>query len=144
MNKLFLINSKPEFSFTLIEIIVVVTIISLLLTGSSISYKTILNSSFDTKRKTDIEEIRVALEIYRNNNSTYPTSLEKLTYDSAGRVYLKKIPKDPKTEQNYSYLVQPTGCNENTIVCTTYKLTATLENGKIYSTDPYGTEIISP
>lgn len=133
-----------KFSFTLIEIIVVITIISLLLSGSLVSYRTILTSSLDTRRKTDIETIRSALELYRNNNSSYPSSLEKLISDDAGRVYLKTLPKDPKTEQDYMYSAKPTNCNENTSICTSYTLSATLESGKIYLTDPYGTEIISP
>lgn len=144
MKNLFFKKERFKFSFTLIEIIVVVTIISLLLSGSFIGYKTLIGSSVDTRRKTDIETIKTALELYRNNNSSYPITLEKLKMDNAGRVYLKSIPVDPKTETNYFYNVSPAGCDEVNNPCSSFTLSAVLENGKIYQADQYGTEVISP
>ncbi|MBI4004548.1 prepilin-type N-terminal cleavage/methylation domain-containing protein, partial [Candidatus Roizmanbacteria bacterium] len=55
-------------AFTLIEILVVATIIGLLLAGAVASYTTLNRSSRDARRKADAEQIRSALEMYRSNN----------------------------------------------------------------------------
>lgn len=129
-------------SFTLVEIIVVITVISILATTSIFSYRTILNASLDSKRKSDIELIRTALETYRSYNSTYPHNLNKLLSDSSGRIYLKTIPLDPKTQNNYDYNPSPNDCNEDVIPCIGYSLSANLSNNKVYLSDPFGSQEI--
>lgn len=90
---------KKKLSFTIIEILVVATIIGLLATTAVISFGTLSRQSRDSRRKTDLEQIRSALEMYRSNNDNYPTNLNSLT---SPVVYLQKIPQDPKSPQ-YSY-----------------------------------------
>jgi len=58
--------------FTLIEILVVATIIGLLASGAIVSYQQLSKQSRDAKRKTDLEQVRAALEMYRSNEDTYP------------------------------------------------------------------------
>jgi len=66
-------------SFTLIEILVVATIIALLATAATITYAQLTKQSRDARRKTDLEQIRAALEMYRsNNNQYYPYNNAKL------------------------------------------------------------------
>lgn len=86
-------------SFTLIEILVVATIISLLASVTTISYSQITKQSRDGRRKTDLEQIRAALEMYRSNEDNYPVNLNSLTTPT---VYIQKIPTDPKPAL-YSY-----------------------------------------
>ena len=92
-------------SFTLIEILVVVTIIMLLTTTATVTYTAFLKQSRDAKRKTDLEQIRAALEMYRSNNDTYPvgsvyaTTLSILT---APVTYIQSLPTDPK-DPTYIY-----------------------------------------
>lgn len=133
-------------AFTLIEILVVVTIISLLAAGAYVNYSSINNKSFDEKRKADIEQIRMALEMYYNNNSTYPPTLPSNSLiDGAGRVYLNKIPKDPKYNNFYSYTTQPTGCDgSSSNPCVEYTLTAVLSNNNLYIADNYGSQEVTP
>ena len=63
-------------AFTLIEILVVVTIIGILLSTAIISYGSLSKSSRDARRKTDLEQIRAALEMWRSSeplaNGQYP------------------------------------------------------------------------
>jgi len=144
-----------NYSFTLIEILVVATIISLLAAGGLASYSTITKNSLDTRRKADIEQIRAALEMYRSNVGSYPNSspLSSPLQDEDNNIYLLNVPKDPKTKS--SYLYNPSGiCDSGEIdpccdgtagnSCTTYTLSATLENGNSYVATPYGTEITTP
>jgi prepilin-type N-terminal cleavage/methylation domain-containing protein len=102
-------NSKK--GFTLIEILVVATIISMLAAGGFVSYSTFTKQSRDARRKADLEQIRAALEQYRSSVSTYPdttyTSGQSIT-DPSGNIYMSKIPSDPTTKYQYSIASSPT------------------------------------
>lgn len=61
-------------SFTLIEILVVATIIALLASGGAVVYTQLNRASRDAKRKADLEQIRLALELFRDEMGRYPVS----------------------------------------------------------------------
>ncbi|MBI5123744.1 type II secretion system protein GspG [Candidatus Roizmanbacteria bacterium] len=92
-------------SFTLIEILVVATIIVLLTGTAAVTYTAFLKQSRDAKRKADLEQIRASLEMYRSNNNTYPvgsvysTTLSVLTTPV---IYIQSLPADPKNP-TYTY-----------------------------------------
>lgn len=91
--------------FTLIEILVVVTIMVLLTAAAVVSYSVFLKQARDTKRKTDLEQVRGALEIYRSNVGGYPTGSDWTTTLNVLKtpiIYMQSLPKDPK-DQTYSY-----------------------------------------
>lgn len=138
-----MINKTIKNAFTFIEILVVVTIIGLLAAGAAVSYSRFSKQSRDAKRKTDLEQIRAALEMYKSNNNAYPatltltiscTSPAGLQDPSPGtNVYLNQIPSDPKCSTatntpNYTY-------SSNT---TSYTISAALEDGTTYTLNPYG------
>lgn len=111
MNKIF------KKGFTLIELLVVIAIIAILISVGAVSYTRSLKLSRDAKRKTDLEQIRQALETYRAENGTYPTTAGY----SADLVtnYINSLPVDPKQDgvtYTYSY---------NRTSTTTYALCAT-------------------
>ncbi len=97
-------------AFTLIEILVVATIISLLASIAIVSYSQFVKQSRDAKRKADLEQIRAAVEQWRSNNGTYPTGVNAIEFntgsctanpsgglvDSSSITYLSKIPNDPQ------------------------------------------------
>jgi general secretion pathway protein G len=112
-------------SFTLIEILVVATIIGLLAAGAAVSYSQFSKQSRDAKRKADLEQIRAALEMYRSNNNSYPTTITISCSSSGGitdasNTYLSQIPKDPKCS-TYTYY--------GSISTNDYTLAAYLEAG---------------
>lgn len=122
--------------FTLIEILVVATIIGLLAAAGAVSYSQFVKQSRDAKRKADIEQIRAAVEMYRSNNGSYPLngsgvgkvdvtacSTSGLT-DSAGNTYLSKTPNDPKCS-TIKYYYSSDG--------TTYSIAARLEGSSVGS-----------
>lgn len=131
-------------SFTLIEVLVVATIIALLSVGGIVSYTQFTKSARDARRKSDVENIRAALESYKSNTDYYPK-------EDTGNVppnilvtgsYIKVIPKDPKTNANYTYTAS--GCTGSN--CTGYTLVANLEfqTGATYDTSPLGSSVITP
>jgi prepilin-type N-terminal cleavage/methylation domain-containing protein len=99
---------KKNNAFTLIEILVVATIIALLAGAGVVSYSQFLRQSRDAKRKADLEQIRVALEMYRSNNNAYITNTSQndncanvLNYLILPTKYIEKIPIDPRTGYYY-------------------------------------------
>ena len=105
--------------FTLIELIVTVTIIAVLTVVGVVSYSGTSKKARDNRRMADLEKIRVALELYRQNVGTsYPAGLSSLVSG-----YIQVLPTDPKTKANYSY----------THSGYTYTITATLEETGDYT-----------
>lgn len=100
-------NTKK--GFTLIEILVVIAILGLLITVGVTSYTNTLRQSRDAKRKTDLEQIRLALELYKSDNGSYPVGtlnqdqslISRLTSPVA---YLNanSYPKDPQSSASNS------------------------------------------
>ena len=117
-------NLRERRGFTLIELLVVIAIIGILIAVGSISYTRAVQLSRDSRRKTDLEQLRQALETYRSENASYPATgaLNSLAPD-----FITTIPTDPKTgTAGYVYTY-------TRITATTYSLCAELEN---YTTDP--------
>ena len=97
--------------FTLIEILVAATIIAVLSVVGVASYTRINMRSRDAKRKSDLEQVRSALEMYRVDNTFYPgssTGFNPLSTDlevlvSADPPYMPSMPTDPKPQSNDYY-----------------------------------------
>ncbi len=104
--------------FTLIELLIVIAIIAILLAVGTTSYLTASKQSRDSRRKTDLEQIRQALEMYRSENGTYPAQGAGNTPSGLTPTYITTLPADPK-EGTYYYAVGSPA--------TTYSLCATLE-----------------
>jgi len=105
--------------FSLVELLVVSTIIALLATVGLVSYGTLSKQSRDSRRKADLQNIRSALEFYRADNDYYPNALTSLVPSQ----YIKSVPDDPQSGRNYKYC--PTGVPS----ATDYALCASLEQG---------------
>ncbi len=90
--------------FTLIEILVVATIIALLAGGAAVTYSQFSRQSRDAKRKADLEEVRAALEMYRSTNNTYPNgNWSNLSILTGTTKYIQSLPTDPKSGYTYAY-----------------------------------------
>lgn len=116
-------------AFTLIELLVVVSILGILLGLSVYGMQDARRASRDGKRKTDLEQIRSSLEMYKADCGVYPVSSlpagSSLVGDGesdsclSSNVYLSKVPSDPQeTTRSYAY---------NSLDGVTYTLCASLE-----------------
>ena len=64
---------KRKYSFTLIEMLIVIVIIGILAAALVPRLQSVQSRARDTKRKTDLSQIVTAMEIYRVDNGKYPS-----------------------------------------------------------------------
>jgi len=113
--------------FSLIELLVVISIIGVLLALSFSAFSNTKKSARDGKRKADLEQIRSALEIYRTDCKTYPAAvsfgnpLTGAETPCSTNVYMAEVPVDPLAgTYDYRY---------NRVSQNSYVLCAYLETG---------------
>ncbi len=94
-------------AFTLIELMVVISVIAILSTIALFGLRAAQDSANDTKRIAVIQGLRTALERYYADNSEYPTAYANLT-----------------TGTFTNYLTFPHGTENNAIVLCTVTVTA--------------------
>jgi len=114
--------------FTLIELLVVIAMIAILTGVVIASLGSSRAKARDGKRVSDIGQIQLALELYYEQNRSYPTSIYGGATPEFQGVYNAITPKDP-LGTNYPYAISPSRIN--------YHLGTTLEqvNPDGYNTD---------
>ena len=106
--------------FTLIELLIVIAIIGVLATLLMVNFVGVRQRARDAQRKSDLRQIQSAMELYRSDQGSYPTSLPACNTTSLalnGTTYMQTIPCDPL---GGSYTFSSDG--------TTYSIIACLEN----------------
>jgi len=88
--------------------ILVVAILGIMSTIGLTSYHASLIKSRDIRRKADLDQIKKALRMYYNDHNRYPTPGDLPwggEFSEGTMVYMKEVPKDPKSKQAYNYSV---------------------------------------
>lgn len=116
-------NDNFRKGFTLVEVLVAATIIGLLSTIGISGFQAITRSGRDVLRKSDLEQIRSALEIYKSENQKYPQPIEKGCDADLTSAYINPYPSDP-SKTTYAYCYVPAADP-----ALTYDICAHLENG---------------
>lgn len=83
--------------FTLIELMIVITIIFILLGMAAARYDRSVHHAREAALKTDLQVMRQAIDNYTLDKEAAPQSLEDLT--NAQTPYLREVPVDPMTQQ---------------------------------------------
>jgi general secretion pathway protein G len=94
---------RLEPGFTMIEIIIVVAIIGILTTMGMTQYRQSVIYSRESVLKTDLFQLRDAIDQYYADKGTYPSSLDALVSDG----YVRKLPEDPFTKSSSSWQTVP-------------------------------------
>jgi len=84
---------KKDAGFTLVELMIVMAIIGVLLTGAIPSFVGAVRQAREAVLKEDLHVMRSAIDSYTADKQTAPQSLEDLVTEG----YLKSIPVDPMT-----------------------------------------------
>jgi prepilin-type N-terminal cleavage/methylation domain-containing protein len=135
--------------FSLIELLVTISIIALLATVAIPMYQNAIKSGRDAKRQADLKGIQSALEQFHSDHIYYPSNSPICTgialfktgcplYSAdSSKIYLNKIGTDPSLPSNLDYCYAPSNCDSsNPPKCTgAYKLYANLERPS--TTDTY-------
>jgi general secretion pathway protein G len=105
-----LTNSPTHQSgFTLIELLVVIALISILASMGMAQYKQGIVHAREAVLKTDLFDLRDAIDQYYADKNQYPGSLDSLVTDG----YLRKIPVDPFTNVADSWQTVPSEADPN-------------------------------
>ncbi len=89
--------------FTIIELLIVITIIGILLTIAQPTYKSSVKRAKETVLKENLFAMRSAIDQYYADNGSYPMTLDDLVQKG----YLRSIPKDPITNSNTTWIIVP-------------------------------------
>lgn len=114
------LKKQKKSGFTFIELLVSAVIVITLSTIALVYYQSAQRKSRDSKRKSDLQQIRAALEMHRSQEGVYPSGdwaamITELT--ATGNEYLGQAPQDPG---NASYVYSSSGA--------TYTMCAHLES----------------
>ena len=130
--------NKLKKAFTLIELLVVIAIIAILATLAVVALQNSRSSARDAKRLADVKQIQTALELYFNDNNSYPTSITS-TIATSGIVYMATIPTSPTpvdgdcTTENNNYTYSSDGSTYSITFCLG-KQTSNLSSGNKIAT----------
>lgn len=143
---------KSALAFTLVELLIVISIIAVLSAIGFTSYTSFVKSSRDAKRQSDLKFIQSALEQYFADQKYYPQKASgscpekgdglfrnkcSLTNSDGKKIYLNQIPPDPQTSPDYLYTPLPQNCdNTPSNKCLSYCLFAKLEGANPTSDPP--------
>jgi general secretion pathway protein G len=132
MTAFFKKTPRSQQGFTMIELLVVATIIVVLTTIGLVSYTQALQNGRNAKRKTDLEVLRQALVLYKADNGYYPNTDTAGLQTTLGTTYVSSFPVDPKATQSptFTYTYTPGTCSgSGPVRCQTFTLAALLESG---------------
>ncbi len=117
--------TKSNMGFTMIELLAVVTIMAILFTVGIVSYTNASRNARNSRRQTDLANVRQALVLYRSDNGCYPASP---SWQMLGNVLIadgywseSTFPSDP----SYDYIANG-NCGSG--MASGFDITTTLEN----------------
>ena len=130
--QIFLVKSP---GFTLIELIVVITILASLFTFLLFMVNPLnqIDKVKDATRQHDMVSIKTAVDTYYNDHGCYPTSLSFGSgFSSGASIYMKIVPNDPDTTTTaYAYQTDGTSCPQWNVLYSKLRSNAVGVQGKV-------------
>lgn len=133
--KTFFTNQK---GFTLIELLIVIAIIGVLVTIVIIAINPAkaVNDARDSRRRSDLQQIKAAMQLYYNDCKFYPTVLPSGTWGNLSSsscddntTYMRNVPTDPSGSA-YRYASDNgsgSSCDNSTTFCARYTVVADIK-----------------
>jgi general secretion pathway protein G len=89
--------------FTLVELLVVISLIGILAAMALVNYRNGVLRSQEAVLRTDLFRMRDAIDQYYADKGKYPSSLDSLVSDG----YLRSVPEDPITKSKDTWQTVP-------------------------------------
>ncbi|MCE7936221.1 prepilin-type N-terminal cleavage/methylation domain-containing protein [Candidatus Saccharibacteria bacterium CPR2] len=126
---------KSQEGFTIVELLIVIVVIGILAALVLTTFQGVQARARDTERKTDVNALHTHLEVYYNDNGRYPTLAQVTTANLPGLD--PEALNDPNgnalsANAPFAYVPAPTNCDNTNNDCTSYTLTATMEEEANY------------
>lgn len=97
-------NKNTQKGFSLLELLVVISIMGILITLGVVAFSTAQKKTRDSRRRADVKAMQDAFEQYMSATGTYETCNTMATYDAgSGAIMPGGIPTDPKNTGSYVY-----------------------------------------
>lgn len=120
---------KKNIGFTLVELLVVITLLALMLSVVLPQYLTSLDKGKETILKNNLNSLRVAIDHYYADQGVYPVTLDILVKEK----YIRNVPIDP-IAQNKNWKITYYEDNPNLgIYDVSSSSLEVSQNGQIYS-----------
>jgi general secretion pathway protein G len=103
-------TKTSRMSFTLVEILIVITIVGILAAALIPKLVTLESRARDVKNKADLRTIGAALVLYKSDNGDYPTGMMLTSeFDTMGKFplvgnYMTSLPYDERMKKTPTYL----------------------------------------
>jgi len=112
-------NIVKSKAFTLVELLVVIAIIGIITVLSASAFKNVQFKARDSRRKSDLDSIAKALNMYFADNNQYPLATDSGEVDGMntlldeggmfanddGTIYMKELPTEEVSDMQYTYVV---------------------------------------
>ena len=95
--------NKSAGGFTLIEVLIVVTLVVVLASIGMPTYQNSVRRSKEAVLREDLFRLRDAIDQYYADKNKYPQALQDLVSEG----YLREIPKDPMTDSADTWQTEP-------------------------------------
>lgn len=115
--------------FTIIELLVVMTLIALLLSIAAPRYFRHIDQTKETVLRENLRAMRDAIDKFRTDKGTYPAALNDLVTER----YLRTVPEDPITERQDSWVIVPPREGERLVFDVHSGASGNSRNGRPYA-----------
>jgi len=90
---------RSAHGFTIIELLIVITIIVILASMGMVSYRNSVTRAREAVLKEDLFRMRDAIDQFHADQNKYPASLDELVKEG----YLREVPEDPVTRSRETW-----------------------------------------
>ena|SRR5262245_2480441 len=97
------LTGDSSHGFTLVELLIVISLISILAAMGLVQYRNSVISAREATLHTDLFRMRDAIDQYYADKGKYPSGLDSLVSEG----YMRKIPEDPITKSTDSWQTVP-------------------------------------